>query len=151
MLELKIPPPIYMLLVAGLMWLLDKNLPVIELLSSPWNKLGFVFMAVAAFLDGSAVLQFFRTHTTINPLRPEKAEKLVITGMYRYSRNPMYVGLLFLLVGWAILLGSLSVFIMLPLFMWILTIQQIIPEEKILEQKFGKEYIQYKETVNRWF
>ena len=132
------------------MWLLNKHMPVIELLSPPWNKLGFVFMAVAAFLDGTAVLQFFRTHTTINPLRPEKAEKLVITGMYRYSRNPMYVGLLFLLIGWAILLGSLSPFILLPIFIAIMNRQQIIPEEEILELKFGHQYKSYMESVNRW-
>lgn len=150
MLKLKIPPPIYMLLAAGLMWLLDKHLPVIDLLSSPWNQLGFVFIAAAAFLDGGAVLQFFRTHTTINPLRPENAEKLVITGMYRYSRNPMYVGLLFLLIGWAILLGSLSPLILLPLFIIIMNRQQIIPEEEILESKFGQPYKDYKYSVNRW-
>lgn len=150
MLKLKIPPPIYMLLVAGLMWLLNKHMPVVELLSSPWNKLGFIFMAVAAFLDGGAVLQFFRTHTTINPMRPERAEKLVITGMYRYSRNPMYLGLLCLLLGWAILLGSLLPFILLPVFIAIMNRQQIMPEEDILEQKFGQQYESYKKSVNRW-
>ena len=106
MLKLRIPPPIYMLLTGGFMWWLDKQLPVIELFSAPWNKLGFVFISVAILVDGTSLFQFFRTHTTINPLQPEKAEKLVMTGMYQYSRNPMYLGLLFLLIGWAILIQT---------------------------------------------
>lgn len=150
MLKLRIPPPIYTLLTGSFMWWLDKQLPVIELFSAPWNKLGFVFISVAILVDGSALFQFFRTHTTINPLHPEKAEKLVMTGMYQYSRNPMYLGLLFLLIGWAILLGSFSSFIMLPVFMVVMTIQQIIPEEKILEDKFGQHYRDYLLSVRRW-
>ena len=151
MLKLKIPPPIYMLLTAGLMWWLDGFLPVMEVITDPWSKLGLIFIVMALFTDGLSLLQFFRAHTTINPLHPEKAEHLVITGMYRFTRNPMYVGLLLLLVGWAVLLGSLTAFIMLPIFVMILTDQQVIPEEEILEQKFGQQYLYYKKSVKRWF
>lgn len=70
--------------------------------------------------------------------------------MYRLTRNPMYLGLLLVLVGWAIVLGSVSSFIVLPLFVVILTVQQIIPEEKVLEQKFGQQYRDYKQSVRRW-
>lgn len=150
MLKLKIPPPVYMLLMAVLMWLLDRYLPVIDLIKSPWNELGFLIIVIAMFTDGLSVMQFFRVHTSINPIHPEKAKTLVTTGMYRLTRNPMYVGLLLLLSGWAMILGSLSPWVALPLFMFILTIQQIIPEEKILEQKFGQQYKQYKNSVNRW-
>jgi protein-S-isoprenylcysteine O-methyltransferase Ste14 len=150
-LKLKIPPPIYLLLTAGIMWLLDSSFPIIELISTPWNKLGFLFVIVGLSSDGMSLIQFFRAHTTMNPLHPEKAENLVTTGMYRFTRNPMYVGLLSLLLGWAILLGSLSVFTMLPLFMWIMTVQQIIPEEQILEKKFGQKYSEYRSSVRRWF
>ena len=151
MLRLKIPPPIYMLLTAGLMWLLDGFLPVFEVIADPWNNVGVVFIVMALFTDGLSLLQFFRAHTTINPLHPEKSKHLVITGMYRFTRNPMYTGLLLLLVGWAVLLGSLTAFIMLPIFVMILTDQQIIPEEEILEQKFGQKYLDYKKSVKRWF
>lgn len=150
MLKLKIPPPVYMLLMAVLMWLLDRYLPVIDLIKSPWNELGFLIIVIAMFTDGLSVMQFFCVHTSINPIHPEKAKTLVTTGMYRLTRNPMYVGLLLLLSGWAMILGSLSPWVALPLFMFILTIQQIIPEEKILEQKFGQQYKQYKNSVNRW-
>ncbi len=150
MLKLKIPPPIYLLAVAGLMWLLDHHVPIIELTSSPWNKLGLLLMVVGLSSDGTSLLQFLRAHTTINPFHPENTKKLVTTGMYKLSRNPMYIGLLFLLTGWAIFLGSLSPFIMLPIFMTVMTIQQIIPEEQILEQKFGQQYRDYKQSVRRW-
>lgn len=139
-----------MLIIAGLMWLLDKYLPIVEFISTPWNNIGFLFVLSAFILDGLSVLQFFRVHTTINPLHPEKAEKLVITGSYCYSRNPMYMGLLFMLFGWGIVLGSVSPFVMPVLFIFIITKQQIIPEEKILEQKFGQQYSDYKNKVNRW-
>lgn len=150
MLKLKIPPPIYLLLVAGFMWLLDHFFPIINLISEPWNKLGFLPIIFALFTDGMSLLQFFKVHTTINPIHPENTKQLVTTGTYRFTRNPMYVGLLFLLIGWTILLGSLSPIVLLPVFMWIITIEQIIPEEEILEQKFGQKYLDYKNAVNRW-
>ena len=151
MLKLKIPPPVYMLLMAGLMWFLDEALPVTELVPSPWNKFGFLPIIFALLADGMSLMQFFRVHTTVNPVHPEKTKKLVTTGMYQITRNPMYVGLLLLLIGWAILLGSLSPFLLLPIFILIITTQQIIPEEKNLEEKFGQQYCDYKKSVNRWF
>jgi len=150
MLKLKIPPPVYMLLMAGLMWLLDRFSPVMEIIPMPWNKLGFIVMLLAMFADGMSLMQFFRVHTSINPIHPEKADVLVTSGMYRMTRNPMYMGLLLLLSGWAIILGTLSPFLALPLFIFVLTVQQIIPEEIILEQKFGQQYRDYKQSVKRW-
>jgi len=150
MLKLKIPPPIYLLLIVGAMWLLDHFFPIINLISEPWNKLGFLAIIFALITDGMSLIAFFRFHTTINPVHPENTKILVTTGTYQYTRNPMYVGLLFVLVGWAILLGSLSPVFMLPVFIWIITVEQIIPEEEILEQKFGQKYRDYKNAVNRW-
>ena len=151
MLELKIPPPVYLLLTGGTMWLLDSFLPVTEMIPSPWNRLGYLFILLALLTDGTSLMQFFRSQTTMNPVRPEKAKNLVTTGMYQITRNPMYVGLLFLLIGWGFLLGSFSPFLLLPIFIFLITTQQIIPEERILEEKFGQQYRDYKESVNRWF
>jgi len=139
-----------MLIMAGLMWLLDRFLPMANLISAPWNQIGILVMFMAIFTDGLSLIQFFRVHTSINPIHPEKAKFLVTTGMYRRTRNPMYLGLLVLLIGLAIFLGSLSPVIVLPIFIVTLTVQQIIPEEKILEQKFGQQYIDYKLSVKRW-
>ncbi len=151
MLKLKIPPPVYMLLIAGLMWLFDRYLPIFEIIPTPWNKIGFLPIILALFTDGLSIVQFFRVQTTVNPIHPEKAKKLVTSGLYKVTRNPMYVGLLLLLIGWAILLGSFSPFLLLPVFIFLITIQQIIPEEKILEEKFDQQYLDYKKSVRRWF
>jgi len=150
MLKLKIPPPIYMLIMAGFMWILDRFIPVIEIIAMPWNRLGILVMFVAMFTDGLSLLQFFRVHTSINPIHPEKSKVLVTTGLYKHTRNPMYLGLFLLLLGWGIFLASVSPFIVLPFFIVVLTVQQIIPEEKILEQKFGQPYKDYKQSVKRW-
>ena len=132
------------------MWLLDRFMPISELISTPWNQMGILVMLVAMCTDGLSLLQFFRVHTSINPIHPEKSKVLVTTGLYRHTRNPMYLGLLLLLLGLGIFLGSASPFITLPIFIVILTVQQIIPEEKILEQKFGQQYRDYKQSVKRW-
>jgi len=140
-----------MLIMAGLMWLLDRFFPMANFISAPWNQIGFLVMVFAMFTDGLSLMQFFRVHTSINPIHPEKAQTLVTSGMYRLTRNPMYLGLLLLLLGWAVFLGSVLPFIVLPLFVVVLTVQQIIPEERILEEKFGQQYCDYKQSVRRWF
>lgn len=150
MLQLKIPPPAYALMIGLLMWLLDRYFPIMHLIASPWNKGGILLILVAFTMDFSSLFLFFKKHTTPNPLHPENASKLVTNGLYRYTRNPMYVGLLIILTGYAIWLGSLSPFFLLPLFYWLITTQQILPEEKILERKFGQEYLDYKKRVKRW-
>lgn len=149
-LKLKIPPPVYLLVFAGLMWLSNQWLPLVELFSAPWNKLGLGLIAVAVVVDFWSLGLFFRAHTTFNPIHPERTHALVTTGTYRYTRNPMYVGMLIILSGWGVWLGSVSPFLLLPVFVWVLTVQQIIPEEIMLEQKFGDAYLGYKARVVRW-
>lgn len=152
MLKLKIPPPAYLLIFGFLMWAIAKKLlPEFTWLESPWNYIGFPFMALALFMDVTALVQFVRAKTTPNPFSPSKTNELVTKGVYRFSRNPMYVGLLFWLIGWALFLGNFISFLLLPLFIWVLTVQQILPEESILEEKFGQAYLDYKKRVRRWF
>jgi protein-S-isoprenylcysteine O-methyltransferase Ste14 len=149
-LKLKIPPPVYLLAFAGLMWLSHQWLPLFELFAAPWNALGLVLIAAAVVMDFWSLGLFFRAHTTFNPIHPERTKALVTTGPYRYTRNPMYVGMLIILSGWAIWLGSISPFLWLPVFVGVLTVQQIIPEEIMLEQTFGDTYLAYKARVVRW-
>ena len=151
MLKLKIPPPVYVLLIGTIMWLLNRYAPITILFSPPWTQLAYLPIVLALLVDVSSLIQFFQARTTFNPMRPDKSESLVTTGMYRLSRNPMYVGLLCWLIGWGILLGSLSPFLMLPVFVWLITIQQIIPEEQILLTKFGDQYQDYMAAAKRWF
>jgi len=150
MLQLKIPPPVYLLLFAGLMWLVDHFVPWGGVIESPWNTIGIVLVAAAILLDIVSLGLFFRARTTFNPIKPENTRELVTVGSYRLTRNPMYLGMVVILTGWGIWLGSILPFLLIPLFMVVLTYQQILPEERILEEKFGETYLKYKRNVRRW-
>lgn len=150
MFKLKIPPPVYALTLGILMWLLNQHFPIAHWIHPPWNNIGKVLIAIAVSFDLWSLFLFFRSHTTPNPMKPENANKLVISGLYKVSRNPMYVGLLVILLGYAIWLGSVTPFLLLPFFVLLITTQQIIPEEEVLEKKFGQEYLNYKAQVRRW-
>jgi protein-S-isoprenylcysteine O-methyltransferase Ste14 len=93
---------------------------------------------------------FLKARTTINPMRIDRASHLVTTGLYRFSRNPMYLGLMVTLSGWAILLGSLGPILPLVLLERLLVAVQIRPEEAALEARFGGLYRDYKTRVGRW-
>ena len=147
---IKIYPPLYMLMGAGLIWCLHLNLPIYTLPSPLWQQMAYVFIGLALILDLSSLGLFLWQSTTAHPFREHNTSQLVITGFYRISRNPMYLGLLLLQIGWACYLGSLSGFIIPPLFIWVITTQQIIHEEHILTEKFGEVYIAYQQQVRRW-
>lgn len=150
MLALKIPPPVYALGIGLIMWLLDQYFPVFELIHSPWNRIGVGIMALAATLDLWSLWLFVKQRTTVNPMKPKNTSDIVTSGLYRISRNPMYLGLLTILCGFAIWLGSATPFLALPVFYWLITNLQIKPEETILEATFGQQYLAYKSRVRRW-
>lgn len=150
MLQLKIPPPVYAISIGLLMWLLNRYFPLVHLTDAPWNRVGIAIMIIAGSLDLWSLFLFLKKHTTANPMKPQNTSGIVTTGLYKISRNPMYVGLLMILTGYAVWLGSLTPFLMLPVFYALITEMQIKPEEKILEQKFGDEYLNYKHRVRRW-
>lgn len=83
-------------------------------------------------------------------MKPDESSDLVVSGIYKYTRNPMYLGLLIILCSWAVYLADFVSLLLLPVFVWYITTYQIIPEEQILENKFGMKYIQYKHNVRRW-
>lgn len=149
-LPLKIPPPVYLLLFAGGMWVTHIYFPLALIVPAHWNRLGIGLMVVALLLDLWALSLFLRARTTPNPFTPERTQVLVTSGLYRFTRNPMYLGLLIFLIGWGIYLGKLAPFIWLPVFVWVLNVQQIIPEEKMLAEKFGDAYRAYQNRVPRW-
>lgn len=153
-LETTVPPPVWWLLAAASMWALDRWLPGERLDAALARPLVVVVaggVAIAGLvLAVEAVARFARMRTTVHPLRPEEAARLVVVGTYRYTRNPMYLGLLLLLVAWALWLGSLSVWLVLPVFVFVLTRLQIVPEERALAAKFGDDYHAYRRSVRRW-
>jgi protein-S-isoprenylcysteine O-methyltransferase Ste14 len=150
MLALRIPPPVWMLLAGALMWSLDRYWPMLAVIVAPWRLAGWCVIAVALIPAATAIAQFVRARTTINPHRPDETAALVTGGIYRWTRNPMYLGLLILLVGWAIRLGSLSPFLIPPLFALVIEQVQILPEERLLRARFGADYDRYCRVVGRW-
>ncbi len=149
-LKLKIPPPVVGLVCALIMWLASRfftgfsfNLPYANFISP-----GLICLAL--FIDISALLNFKSLKTTINPMKPGESSSLAERGVYQYTRNPMYLGLLIILSSWGIFLGNYISVLVLPFFVWYITVFQIIPEEEILENKFKEKYMQYKHKVRRW-
>jgi protein-S-isoprenylcysteine O-methyltransferase Ste14 len=132
------------------MWFLASASPVVPAQAETRIGASILIALVGVAFDIAALLAFRKASTTINPLRPEKSSALVTGGVYRLSRNPMYVGLLLFLVAWAAYLAS-------PLALagpvsFVLYIQrfQILPEERILAAIFGGEYDAYRARVRRW-
>ncbi len=146
----RIFPPVFGLVFAIMMWALDKHLPLANIINPPINKTGFIFIGTGLLVDLWSLYLFVKSKTTFHPLKLEETSTIVTTGMYRISRNPMYLGMLLLLIGLAILLGSLSPFLILPLFVLVINHQQIRHEEAMLLDKFGQEYQEYKMKVRRW-
>lgn len=149
-LELKIPPLVVVALFALAMWLLAQLVPPLAL-SEVWRlifAIGFATAGVAVALSG--VLAFRRANTTVDPRVPQQSSSLVIRGIYRYSRNPMYLGFLLLLAALACYLMSAAALVLLPLFVLYMNRFQIVPEERHLLHKFGAEYQAYTTQVRRW-
>ena len=105
---------------------------------------------VGAVFLSSALGSFRRSKTTFNPLDPSQASSLVTSGLYQITRNPMYVGLAFLLLAWCLYLASLIAFLALPLFIFTITVTQIKTEETALLERFGDDYRAYQRSVKRW-
>ncbi len=149
-LELKVPPPLVALVTGLLMWWAAKLVP-------PLALPGVTRIAAAVALAGcgvglaiSGVLTFRRAKTTVNPTTPAAASALVRTGVFRFTRNPMYLGLLLCLVAWAIFLSSVLALLIAPLFVVYMNRFQIAPEERALAALFGDSFAAYKRDVRRW-
>lgn len=147
-LDLKIPPLIVGAVIAMGMWLASYTLP--EFAYPPLRIVAMGMGIVGAVLTGSAMLSFWEAHTTANPMRPSSASFLVTSGIYRFTRNPMYLGLLLLLAGWALYLANALALLFLPAFILYMNQFQIKPEERALKARFGREYLEYLSQVQRW-
>lgn len=149
-LELKIPPPVVALIVAVGMWMNSVSGPQLSLPFAVRVGVAIAIAAVGIVFDLSALLAFRRAKTTVNPLKPGRTSTLVTLGIYRVSRNPMYVGLVCFLLGWAAYLCALWPLAGPVLFILYLNRFQIEPEERILAQRFGDEFNAYRSQVRRW-
>ena len=149
-LELKVPPPIVALICAiGIVYLPDLfALEAFEVAFQSWVA-GLVILFGLSF-DLLGLIEFRRHATTINPLSPNKSSQVVSSGIYRLTRNPMYLGMAIVLVGVTIWTGSQLGLVMVLVFALYITRFQIEPEERILEAKFGEAFLVYKSKVKRW-
>ncbi|CAM5182827.1 methyltransferase family protein [Alishewanella longhuensis] len=148
-LELKIPPLLLVALFALLMWFFARITPPMAL-AAYVNLLALCLTVTGIAVALAGVLAFRRANTTVDPRLPQQSASLVIVGIYRYSRNPMYLGFLLILTGYACYLQSWLALALLPLFVLYITRFQIKPEEHHLLQKFGPAYQAYLQQVRRW-
>jgi protein-S-isoprenylcysteine O-methyltransferase Ste14 len=149
-LEAKIPAPIVAIVAGSAMKAYRMGFGV-GIDPTPFRMyVGLALAAASAVMALAAMLTFWRVRTTINPLDPSQAARLVTSGMFRFSRNPMYVSLLVLLAAYAVRIDSLAIWLAPALFVAYVTRFQIVPEERALEAKFGDEYRRYRMRTRRW-
>ena len=144
-----IPPPVFLLICLILMVLLRRIWPVKVVLGYPINLVGLVPAVMGLLIGVLGVLRFRREKTNIHPFKP--AGKLVTDGVYGYSRNPMYLGLTLILIGAWIMLGAISPILGILIFVVVSGRWYIPDEERMLSEKFGKAYEEYRTKVGRWF
>lgn len=149
-LKQKVPPLILAVIFTVLMFLTARI--AIELnVEFRFKFEAFVLLTLIGLAVAIAGVVSFRRHeTTVNPLDTENVSSLVTSGIFRYSRNPMYVGMLMGLAGYCLFTGNPLNIIFLVLFVWYMNKFQILPEEKILTKVFGDGYIGYQKRVRRW-
>lgn len=148
--KLRIPPLLQAAIFALISWALAALLPQASI-SLGWLSLvaiGLLVIGSAILL--TAVLDFSRNETTVNPLEPEQADTLVVSGLFRFTRNPMYLGMALVLFAWALYLANALAIIGPVLFVASITVLQIKPEEEALGKVFGQDYSAYRKRVRRW-
>lgn len=149
-LELKIPPPAQFIITAAAMFSVSKTIPSLKFVLSGSTGLAIGLGVVGLSSAIMGVTQFKKAQTTPNPKEIDRATSLVTSGIYRYTRNPMYLGLTLILLGWALYLSHFLAFILIPIFMMYISRFQIQPEERMLTKKFGQAYQNYRSKVRRW-
>ena len=144
-LDTKIPLPIVTIITLTIIYLFDLK---------EYNLNNDVITVVILFIGIifilSAVIQFVNRKTTVNPTKPYKTTSLVITGVYKITRNPMYLGMLLIIISFAFYKASIISLILIPFFIFYINKFQIEPEEFEMRKKFGKEYEDYCKKVDRW-
>lgn len=149
-LRLKIPPVAVVILTALLMWVLAHAAPTLQFtLSGKW-VVAVVFATAGVLVAVMGVATFRNARTTVNPLQPHTTSALVTSGAYRVTRNPMYLGMLLVLFGWAVALANPLTLVGSIAFILYMNRYQIAPEEAALTGLFGRSYLDYQRAVRRW-
>ena len=146
-LNTKIPPPIVTFLCIGVIYLFESQ---IEYSQTDLKAISIIFLILGSIIIFLAVLKFIKTKTTVDPTRPHKTSNLVISGIYKITRNPMYLGMLFLIIAYALYNNNIIGCIIIPIFIFYINKFQIEPEEIEMRKKFGESFENYCKKVNRW-
>lgn len=141
-------PPLWLALAIALMIALHLLLPLARVVPWPWSLAGAVPLVGGVLLAVWGERHFERAGTAVRPFQPSSA--LVEAGPFRFSRNPMYLGILLALTGLWLLLGTLSPVVVVPALFWLLHRRFVIPEEAHLKHHFGAHYDDYRRRVRRW-
>jgi protein-S-isoprenylcysteine O-methyltransferase Ste14 len=144
----KIMPPTYLFITLCIMLALHFVLPITRIVYFPWILTGCIPLILGIILNLIADKEFKRHETTVKP--NETSSALIDHGVFRLSRNPMYLGMMLILSGVAILLGSLTPFFMVVVFVVFIDIVFIRLEEKMMEEAFTSDWLQYQRKVRRW-
>ena len=143
----RIIPPVWLFLALVAMWVANRWLPIVEFTSVVARVAGAVLIVAGLGIGTQASRAFKRAGTPVVPF--ERSTALVTDGLFRYTRNPMYLGMVLVLVGVALLLGSLGAWLPIPAFVAIIHVNFIAGEERFLAELFGDEYLAYKRTTRR--
>ena len=149
-LELKVIPPVQLLISMALMVNLAVYFPLYNFGLSIRLPIIILLILVGSIIGILALYDFRKHKTTFHPHTPEKTSTVVDTGVFAYSRNPMYISLVLALLALGIYLQNYSSFIIIPVFIWYITRFQIIPEERMLDKLFPSDYQAYCQKVRRW-
>jgi protein-S-isoprenylcysteine O-methyltransferase Ste14 len=144
----KIMPPTYLLISIVAMIALHFLFPAIRIIPALWNLLGFIPLALGVILNLVADKAFQRANTTVKPF--EESSVLITSGAFRISRNPMYLGFLLILIGIAVLVGSVTPYVVVLAFAILIDRMFVTVEDQMLAEKFGVEWEEYKRNTRRW-
>ena len=144
----KIPPPIVALFFGLCIFFSKSYFPIYK--GDILNSMGLVSFMIGISILISAVRSFKKQDTTVNPINIEKASSLVVTGIFQYSRNPMYLGMVFILLALTLIFNLIGGILFTILFMLYISVFQIKPEEIVMDKLFGEEFASYKKSVRKW-
>lgn len=147
---IKIPPVLILLISVIAMWLLDRFMGAGQVSIPFQGSISALLLTLGFVVTFTGVWSFRKASTTVDPLHPKLASQLVTSGVYMFTRNPMYLGMLLVLLSWLIYLGNFINLGVVILFVWFINRYQIPPEEEALGKLFDEQYREYCSRVRRW-